>query len=96
MSSKESNHVELETSAVEKPRIGVQQVMGESQRVLLDAMRSMLVKRRRDNDRSESGSAEGSAAVGDSPEGTGPTAVGKSPSGAGPTTVREKKCVKEI
>ena len=43
MSSKGSAHVELETSEVEKLRIGVQQMICECQAVLLDAMRSMLV-----------------------------------------------------
>ena len=62
---------------------------GESQACLLDAIRSMLVEVKRDNSRSESGSAEGSAAVGESPEGAEPTAVGQSPTGAGPTAVRE-------
>ena len=56
---------------------------------LLDAMRSMLVEVMRDNGQSESVSAEGSAAVGESPEGVGPTAIGRSPAGAGPTAVRE-------
>ena len=49
----------------------------------------MLVEVKRDNGRSESGSAEGSTAVGESPEGAGPTAVGQNPTGAGPTAVRE-------
>ena len=43
MSSKESAHVELETSDMEKLRIGVLQIIGESQAFLLDAMKSMLV-----------------------------------------------------
>ena len=75
MSSKGSAHVELETVEVEKLRIVVQQLIGEG--VLLDAMRSMLVEVKRDNGRSEFGSAEGSAAVGESPEGAGPTALGQ-------------------
>ena len=87
MSSKGSAHVELETVEVEKLRIVVQQLIGEG--VLLDAMRSMLVEVKRDNGRSEFGSAEGSAAVGESPEGAGPTAVGQRPARAGPTAVRE-------
>ena len=49
----------------------------------------MLVEVKRDNCRSESGSAEGSPSVGESPEGAGPTAVGQSPAGAGPAVVRE-------
>ena len=88
MSSKGSAHVELVTSEVEKLRIVVQQMIGEARR-LLDAMRSMLIKFKRDNGRSKSGSAEGSAAVGESPEGSGPTALGQSPAGAGPTAVRK-------
>ena len=89
MSSKESAHVELETSDMEKLRIGVLQIIGESQAFLLDAMKSMLVEVKRDNGRSDSGTAEGSAAVGESPEGAGPTAVGQRPARAGPTAVRE-------
>ena len=89
MSSKESAHVELETSDMEKLRIGVLQIIGESQAFLLDAMKSMLVEVKRDNGRSDSGTAEGSAAVGESPDGAGPTAVGQRPARAGPTAVRE-------
>lgn len=81
--------MELESYEVETPRIGVQQMIGERQAFLLDAMRSMLVEVKRDNGRSESGSAEGSAAVGEIPQGAGPTSVGQSPAGAGPTAVRE-------
>ena len=68
MSSKGSAHVELETSEVEKLRIEVQQMIGESQTFLLYVMMSMLVEVKSDNGRSESGSAEGSAAVGELPE----------------------------
>ena len=89
VSSQGSAHVELETSEVEKLRIVVQQMIGESQAFLLDAIKSMLVEFKRDTGRSESGGAEGSAAVGKSPEGAGPTAVGQSPAEAGPATVRE-------
>ena len=90
MSTKGSAHVELETSEAEKLRIGVQQMIEESQAFLLDAMtRSTLVEAKRGNGRSEFGSAEGSADVGESPEGAGPTAVGQSPAGARPTAVRE-------
>ena len=89
MSSKESAHVELETSDMEKLRIGVLQIIGESQAFLLDAMKSMLVEVKRDNGRSDSGTAEGSAAVGESPEGAGPTAEGQKPAGAEPTAVRQ-------
>ena len=89
MSSKGSAHVELETSEVKKLRIDVQQMTGESQEFLLDAMRNILVEVKRDNGRLESGSAKGSAAVGESLEGAGPTAAGQSPAGAGPTAVRE-------
>ena len=89
MSSKASAHVELETSEVEKMIIGVRQMIGGSQAFLLGVMWSMLVEVKRDNGRSESGSAEGSTAVGESPEGAGPTAVGQNPTGAGPTAVRE-------
>ena len=49
----------------------------------------MLVEVKRDNGWSESDSAEGSAAVGENPEGAEPTAVGQSPAGAGLTAVRE-------
>ena len=82
MSSKGPGHIELETSEVEKLRIEVHQMTGESQAVLLYTIRSMLVEVNRDNGRSESGSAESSAAVRESPEGAGPTAVGQSPAGA--------------
>ena len=58
MSSKGSAHVELETSEVEKLRIEVQQMIGESQTFLLYVMMSMLVEVKSDNGRSESGSAE--------------------------------------
>ena len=76
MSSKASAHVELETSEVEKMIIGVQQMIGGSQAFLLGVMWSMLVEVKRDNGRSESGSAEGSVGVSESPEGAGPTAAG--------------------
>ena len=89
MSSNGSTHVERETFEVEKLRIRVQQMIGGSQAFLSDAIRSMLVEVKRDNGQSASGSAEGSAAVEESPEGTGPTAVGQSPAGGGPTSVRE-------
>ena len=56
---------------------------------LLYAMLSMLVVVKRHNGQSESGSAEGSAAVGESPEGAGRIAAGQSPAGAGPTAARE-------
>ena len=52
-------------------------------------MRSMLAEVKRDNGRSESGTAEGSAAVRESPAGAGPTAVGQSPEGSGPSAARE-------
>ena len=70
--------MELETSEVEKLRIEVQKIMGESQAFLLDATRSMLVEVKRDNGRLESGTSEGSAAVWESPQGAGPTAVRQS------------------
>ena len=89
MSAKGSVHAELETSEVEKLRSEVKQMIRESQAFVLDAMRSMLVEVKRDNGRSDSGTAEGSAAVGESPEGAGPTAVGQRPARAGPTAVRE-------
>ena len=60
--------MELETSEVEKLRIGVKQMVGGSPAFLWDSMRSMLVEVKLDNSRSESGSAEGSAAVGKNPE----------------------------
>ena len=63
MSSKRPAHVELKTSEVETLRIGVQQTIAECQAFSLDAMRSMLVEIKRDKGRSESGSAEGSAAA---------------------------------
>ena len=63
VSSKGAAHVELETSRVRKLSIEVQQMTGESQAFFLDAMRSMLVEVKKDNGRSESGSAEGSAAA---------------------------------
>ena len=78
MSSKGSAYAELETYEVEKLVTGVQQMIGESQAFLLDAMVIMLVEVKRDNGRSESGSAEGSAVVGEMPQGAGPTAVGQS------------------
>ena len=56
---------------------------------LMDAMRSMLAEFLRDNGQSEFGSAEGSAAVGESPAGAGRTVVGQTPAGAGSTAVRE-------
>ena len=59
----------------------------DSQAPLLDAMKSMLFEFKRVNGRSESGSAEGSAVVGESPAGAGPIGVGQSPAGAGPTAV---------
>ena len=62
---------------------------GDSQAFLLDAMRNMLAEFIRDDGPSESGSAEGSDAVGESPAGAGRTAVGQRPAGAGPTAVRE-------
>ena len=61
MSSKESAHAELETSEVKELRIEAQQMTGESQAFLLDAMRSVLVEVKRDNGRSESGSAKRAA-----------------------------------
>ena len=70
MSSKRPAHVELKTSEVETLRIGVQQTIAECQAFSLDAMRSMLVEIKRDKGRSESGSAEGSDAVRESPEET--------------------------
>ena len=48
--------MELETSEVENVTIKVEQMKGESQAFLLDAMRSMLVEVKRDNGRSECGS----------------------------------------
>ena len=96
MSSKGSAYVELETSEVEKLRIEVHQITGESQAFLFYAMRSMLIEVKRDNGRSESGSAEGSATVGEIPEGAGPTAAGQSPAGTGPTAVRETVFVTEV
>ena len=80
----------LETFEVEKLRIEVQPMIGESQAFLLDVMRSMLVEVKRDNGWSESGSADGRLAVEESPEEAGPTAVRQSPAGAGPAAVREK------
>ena len=65
MSAKGSVHAELETSEVEKLRSEVKQMIRESQAFVLDAMRSMLVEVKRDNGRSEFGSAEGSDAVED-------------------------------
>lgn len=44
-----------------------------------DAMRNMMADFMRDNGRSESGGAKGSAAVGESPAGAGPTAVRNTP-----------------
>ena len=96
VSSQGSAHVELETSEVEKLRIVVQQMIGESQAFLLDAIKSMLVEVKRNTGRSESGGAEGSAAVGKSPEGAGPTALRQSLVGAGPTAVRETIFVTEV
>ena len=71
-------------------------MVGESQALLLDSMRSMLVEVNKDNDRSKSGSTEGSVAVGESPEGAGPTALRQSLVGAGPTAVRETIFVTEV
>ena len=96
MSLKGSARVEHETSEVQNLRTEVQLMIGDSQAFLLDAMRSMLVGFKRDNSRSESGSVEGSAAVGESPEGAGPTAVGQNPAGAGPTAVRRRVYVTEV
>ena len=81
--------MDLETSEVEKLRIEFQQMVQLRQGFLLGVMRSMLVEIKRDNGRSESGSAEGKAAVGENPKGAGPTAVGQSPARAGPTAVQE-------
>ena len=76
--------MELETSEVEKLRIEVQQMTGESQAFLLDAMmRSILSEVKRDNGRSESATQEVSAAVGVSAEGAGPTTVGRTQQGQG-------------
>ena len=79
----------VDTPNLEKLRRGLLQRIGDSLTVLLDAMRSKLVEFKTDNGRSESGSAEGSAAVGEGPEGAGPTAVGQSPEGSGPSAARE-------
>ena len=83
--------MELETSEVEKLRIEVKKIMGESQAFLLDATRSMLVEVKRDNGRLESGTSEGSAAVWESPKEAEPTAGGQSPAGEEPTAVRETR-----
>ena len=82
-------HEGHDTSDVQQLRREVQQMIGDSQAFLLDTMRSMLVEFNKDNGQSESGSAEGSAAVRESPEGAGSTPVGQSPARVGPTAVRE-------
>ena len=81
--------MERVTSEVHQLRREVRQMMGNSPASLLDATTSTLVDFKRDNGRSEPGSAEGSDAVGESPAGAGRTAVGQRPAGAGPTAVRE-------
>ena len=62
-------------------------MMRNSQASSLGALWSMLVEFKRDNGRSESGSAEGSAAVGGA--WARPTSVGHNPAGARSTAVRE-------
>ena len=64
-------------------------MMEEKQTSMMHAMREMMTEFMRNNGRSESGSAEGSAVVGESLAAAGPAAVGQSPAGAGPTAVRE-------
>ena len=99
MFAKRSAYAELETSEMEKLRIEVQQMLGEGQAFSLDAMRSMLIEVKTDNGRSETGSADSSATVGECPEEAGPrdssgiegnaaADKGECPRGAIPNAVR--------
>ena len=81
--------MEHEISQVQKLIVELQQMIQLGQASLMDAMRNMLAEFMRDGGQSESGSAEGSAVVGESLAAAGPAAVGQSPAGAGPTAVRE-------
>ena len=54
-------------------RSELQVMMEERQASMMRAMREMMAEFMRNNDRSESSSAEGSAAVGESPRGSEPT-----------------------
>ena len=56
-------------------RSELQLMMEEKQASMMHAMREMMTEFTRNNGRSESGSAEGSAAVGGSPRGAEPTAA---------------------
>ena len=60
------------------------------------AMRSTLVDINADIGRSESGSAECSAAVREISEEAAPTDVGQTPAGAGPAAVRDSVFVTEV
>ena len=87
--------MEHEISQVQKLIVELQQMIQLGQASLMDAMRNMLAEFMRDGGQSESGSAEGSAVVGESLAAAGPAAVGQSPAGAGPLYER-RFCVTEV
>ena len=61
-----------DTSDVDQMRREVQHMIGKSMQFSLDAIRSMVVEFERGDGRSESSSAEGSAAVAENSEGQDP------------------------
>ena len=68
---------------VQELRREVKLALEHSQASTMNAVRDMMAEFTRNNDRSESGSAEGSAGVGQIPRGTVPTAVRETPAAAG-------------
>ena len=66
----------------------------ERQASMMHPMRNMMAELTKDNDRSESSSAEGSAGVGGSSRGAGPTAVRETcaaPEGVAPDTAAARE-----
>lgn len=78
---------------VQELRRDVQLMLDYGQASVVHAMKSMMADFMRDNGRSESGGAEGNAAVGESTAKVSTTAVGESSRGAVPTAVGETPAV---